>query len=72
MTQTLTNTLLYERILEEVQHLPPKQGNIFCLRYIEELSNKEIAELCDIDQKTVSSVLSMVSKKIKEKVGVGG
>lgn len=54
----------YDAILACVETLPPQQKLIFSLRYIEELSNKEIAELCELTPKTISSLLSMVTKKI--------
>ena len=65
MLQLLTNQTNYQKILACVQTLWEKQWSIFSLRYIEELTNKEIAQLYEIDEKTVSSTLSMVCKKIK-------
>lgn len=65
MAWMLTNTVLYEKIFAFVQTLSKRQGSIFFLRYIEELSNKEIATLYDIDERTVSSTLSIVAWKIK-------
>jgi len=68
--EVLSNKQLYDKILNFVQTLSDRQSSIFFLRYVEELSNKEIAEICDIDERTVSSTLSIVAKKIKERIGV--
>lgn len=66
MIALLTNNELYECILSCASNLPPQQGNIFFLRYIEEFSNKEIAQLCDLDEKTISCTLSIVAKKLRK------
>ncbi len=66
MNALLTNKDLYDRILSCAWNLPAQQWNMFFLRYVEELTNKEIATLCDLDEKTVSCTLSIVTKKLRK------
>ena len=66
--QILTNKNLYQKIIDFVHTLSDRQSSIFFLRYVEELTNKEIAKVCEVDERTVSSTLSIVAKKIKERV----
>lgn len=66
MVELLTHQELYDRILACASHLPPQQGSMFFLRYVEELTNKEIAALCELDEKTVSCTLSIVTKKLRK------
>lgn len=61
----LTNKDIYENIIAVVKTLPERQSSVFFLRYIEWITNKEIAAICDIEEKTVSSTLSHAIKKIK-------
>ncbi len=62
----LTNTQMYESIITAAKWLSEKQSTVFFLRYVEWLQNKEIATICEIEEKTVSSTLSHALKKIKQ------
>lgn len=62
----LTNTQMYDTIIAAAKWLSEKQSTVFFLRYVEWLHNKEIATICDIEEKTVSSNLSHALKKIKQ------
>lgn len=64
----LSNKQLYNKILNCVKTLSDRQSSIFFLRYVEELSNKEIASVCDIDERTVSSTLSIVLKRVRDRI----
>lgn len=55
-----TNKQWHEEILSFIKTLSERQSSIFFLRHVEELSNKEIAEICEVDERTVSSTLSLV------------
>ena len=62
----ITNKQCYEEILSFATMLPERQSSLFFLKYVEELSNKEIAEVCKLSQKTVSSTLSFIHQKIEK------
>ncbi len=68
--QLLSDRQLYERIIAFVKTLPDRQSSLFFLRYVEWLPNKELAEIYDIDERTVSSTLSHVCAKIKKWVWI--
>lgn len=55
---------IYDAIITFIKQLPDRQISIFSLKHIEWFQNKEIAEICSIDERTVSSTLSIVSKKV--------
>jgi DNA-directed RNA polymerase specialized sigma24 family protein len=38
------------------------------MRYVEQLSNKEIALITQLDPKTISSVISMVTNKLRKQL----
>lgn len=57
---------IYDEIMRFVNTLPERQAMIFSLRYSEWLQNKDIAQICGIDEKTVSSLLSMIGRKTKK------
>ncbi|MGB0390667.1 MAG: RNA polymerase sigma factor [Salibacteraceae bacterium] len=54
-----------ERILIEIQKLPEKQQTAIILKSIEGLSQKEIAEIMDLSEKAVESLLSRARAKLK-------
>lgn len=63
---TIHTKHMYDEIMRFVQTLPDRQAMIFSLRYSEWLQNKDIAQICDIDEKTVSSLLSLIGRKTKK------
>jgi len=62
---------LQARINEWLALQPEKRREIFRLRYMEELSTKEISELLDISQKTVQNQLITATAQLKETLGNG-
>lgn len=65
----LTNKIIYNDMITFAQSLPEQQAQIFFLRYVEDLKNKEIAEILDKNEKTISSQLSFVLSKIRKRFG---
>lgn len=57
---------LGEVIAEAVEALPPRCREIFRLSYIEELSNKEIAEKLGISVSTVENQMSTALKRLRK------
>tara|TARA_B100000508_G_scaffold141016_1_gene145089 strand:+ start:3280 stop:3756 length:477 start_codon:yes stop_codon:yes gene_type:complete len=57
-----------ELILKEIQQLPGKQQTALILKSIDGLSQKEIAEIMDINVKAVESLLSRARAKLKTKL----
>lgn len=55
-------------ILEKVMKLPQKYRSVIYLYYYEEYSIKEISELLDIKENTVSSQLQRARKKLKSEL----
>lgn len=64
----LTKVDLYEKVLACAEKLPAKQSSMFILRFVEWYRNNEIAEIYNVNEKTVSSTLFVALRKIKEEV----
>ncbi|MCL2187284.1 MAG: sigma-70 family RNA polymerase sigma factor [Defluviitaleaceae bacterium] len=60
----------YTHLLALIKTLPPLYQVVFEMRYIEGLSNKEIAELLDVKQETVVKQLARAREKMKKKINV--
>lgn len=58
-------------IWKAVQRLPERQRVVVILRYLEDLSEPEIAEAVDLPVGTVKSQLSRARKKLAEHLGPG-
>ena len=54
-------------VLEALKTLPVKYQDVIALRYFEAKDNKEIAEILDINEGTLKSLLSRGVGKLKEK-----
>ena len=48
------------------EDLTPRQKEIFCLRYYDQLRNKEIAERLNLDETTVSRTLTRARNRIRK------
>lgn len=59
---------IYAKILQAINGLPPKCGDIFRLAYIECLKNEEIAALLSLSIHTVKAQKSNAKKILKEKL----
>jgi RNA polymerase sigma-70 factor (ECF subfamily) len=49
------------------EDLTPRQKEIFCLRYYDQLRNKEIAERLNLDETTVSRTLTRAKDRIRKR-----
>ncbi len=58
------NQMFKEKLLEEVNKLDEKHKEVFVMKYIDELSNQEIADALDINLGTVKSRVFNAIKKI--------
>jgi RNA polymerase sigma factor (sigma-70 family) len=56
-------------IWKAVQALPERQRIVVVLRYLEDLSEPEIAEVIDLPVGTVKSQLSRARRKLADKLG---
>ena len=59
----------HDVLWEHVRHLPPRQRTALVLRYYEDLSEAETAELMGCTVGTVKSQLSAALGKLRERVG---
>ncbi|MCB9012802.1 MAG: RNA polymerase sigma factor [Bacteroidales bacterium] len=57
----------YLEVLQQLRMLPVKYQEVLSLRYFEGKSNREIAEILDIHEGTVKSILSRGLVKLREK-----
>jgi len=56
---------LADRLRLKLSHLPPREGTVFCLRYFEDLSYQEIAELLTITPGAVAAALCKARAKLE-------
>ena len=57
----------FRNVLQKLKSLPPKYQKVIALRYFEELSIKEIAEILGKKEGTVKSLVSRGLEKLKNK-----
>ena len=62
------------RLRQAISTLSDKSAEVFTLRYLEEMDNKEIASLLDMNQTAVAVTLHRARHKLREQLGefVGG
>jgi RNA polymerase sigma-70 factor (ECF subfamily) len=60
----LLETELQERLRTALASLPPRESEVFSLRYLAELSNGEIAEFLDINENGVAAALHRAREKL--------
>jgi RNA polymerase sigma-70 factor, ECF subfamily len=56
---------LADQLREAVAQLPPREGEVFCLRYFEEQSYQEIAQALDITTAAVAQALHKARLKLE-------
>lgn len=56
---------LTERLPDAISQLPERQGEVFCLRYFEDLSNQQIAEALDMEPGAVAVALHKARLKLE-------
>jgi RNA polymerase sigma-70 factor (ECF subfamily) len=54
-----------ERLPEAIGRLPQREGEVFCLRYFEDLTNQQIAEALDMQPGTVAVALHKARAKLE-------
>jgi len=69
--QNIEDRLDLENIVQEISNLPDYQKEVLTLRYINQLSNNEIAEILGKDETTIRvaihRALNLLKDKLKEK-----
>jgi RNA polymerase sigma-70 factor, ECF subfamily len=56
---------LAERLPEAISRLPEREGEVFCLRYFEDLSNQQIADALDMQAGAVAVALHKARAKLE-------
>jgi RNA polymerase sigma-70 factor, ECF subfamily len=56
---------LDEKLREAISRLPEREGEVFCLRYFEDLSNQQIAEALDMHVGAVAVALHKARSKLE-------
>jgi len=56
---------LAERLPEAIARLPEREGEVFCLRYFEDLSNQQIAEALEMQTGAVAVALHKARAKLE-------
>jgi RNA polymerase sigma-70 factor, ECF subfamily len=56
---------LADRLPEAIARLPEREGEVFCLRYFEDLSNPQIAEALDMQLGAVAAALHKARAKLQ-------
>lgn len=64
--EQIVNKLEYERVIEYINGLPPNQQQAIKLKYINQLTLKEIAEITGVPPKTVKSRIHEGTKKLRK------
>lgn len=54
-----------DKLREAVSRIPEREGEVFCLRYFEDLSNQQIAEALDIQPGAVAAALHKARAKLR-------
>ena len=57
---------LEQRLRRELGKLPERQGQVFCLRYFDDLSNKQIALTLDISPPAVATALRKARMRLSK------
>jgi RNA polymerase sigma-70 factor (ECF subfamily) len=63
--EELVGRELAERLRESISLLPPREGTVFCLRYFDDLSYQEIADLLTITPGAVAAALCKARAKLE-------
>jgi RNA polymerase sigma factor (sigma-70 family) len=61
-----------QRLLHHVSTLSPRDQDILTLKFAGRLTNREIAEILDLNEKTVSVILLRSLRKLRERVEENG
>ena len=59
---------LQTRLREAIAKLPPREAEVFCLRYLESLSHEEIVQTLDIPYTAVTSAIYRARKRLEAEV----
>jgi RNA polymerase sigma-70 factor (ECF subfamily) len=56
---------LEERLRQAVAQLPPREAEVFCLRYFEQMSHDQIATLLEISSSAISTALHKARTRLE-------
>src|SRR5437588_1166 len=62
---TVIGRELADRLRDKIALLPPREGTVFCLRYFDDLSYQEIADLLTITPGAVAAALCKARTKLE-------
>lgn len=63
--ENLISDELEERLRQSIAELPEREASVFCLRYFDQLTNKEIAETLNISEGAVAVALHKARTKLE-------
>jgi RNA polymerase sigma-70 factor (ECF subfamily) len=66
LTAPPSSPLLKERLRRAIAQLPPRDAELFSLRYIEGISNTELSEMLGMDRVTVGTRLHRIRQTLQE------
>jgi RNA polymerase sigma-70 factor (ECF subfamily) len=69
MKAPATSPILKERLRRAIAQLPTRDAELFSLRYIEGISNSELADLFGMDRITVGTRLHRIRQTLQESLG---
>jgi RNA polymerase sigma-70 factor, ECF subfamily len=66
MTAPSSSPILKERLRRAIAQLPPRDAELFSLRYVEGISNSELAEMLGMERITVGTRLHRIRQTLQE------
>jgi RNA polymerase sigma-70 factor, ECF subfamily len=63
--EALERRELYDRVRSAIANLPPRDAEVFCLRYLESLSHEEIVEALKLPYAAVTSAIYRAKKRLE-------
>ena len=63
--EQLERAELYARLRAAIANLPPRDAEVFCLRYLENLSHEEIVEALNLPYAAVTSAIYRAKKRLE-------
>jgi RNA polymerase sigma-70 factor, ECF subfamily len=69
MSAPASSPLLKERLRRAIAQLPPRDAELFSLRYVEGISNSELADMLGMERVTVGTRLHRIRQVLQESLG---
>ena len=63
--ESLERKELHARLRDAIAKLPPRDAEVFCLRYLESLSHEDIVQTLDIPYASVTSAIYRARKRLE-------